>query len=1666
MTQAPHLTDTQREALDVARGLARAGVPVFVARPDETSATGFALPTGWQHTAPDPAVVDAWSPGMALCAVMGAALDLLDVDPRNGGDLEGLDVVPVSYGTAETPSGGFHSFIAPLGVGSRDGVLPGVDVKGGLPDGSSRGFAFLAPTVKASKATGEPVAYTWHTRPDLDRLTAAGRDRSGAALADRVRAARSGTSVTRAGGPAWWREFATNREPQAQVAAERAIAEKLAAVADWNPADGDGFRSTLMRAAMTLGGYVGGGWLDESDAWSRLERACSQAWGAPDEDDRRWIEQGLTDGAEQPFRVYTPEDEARFGDAAQAVAAQRPAGPPWSPYRALGVEAFDPYWCGNDQEFAEAVAARTVPVLRYASDADSWVVRQAEAWREREDLSGWAVSIVARLMPLGETPIDKDPSQRTDGQWQAVRRASFMNSGTSSRVERKLRTIVKGGDHPAAVELAGLDADPEVLWAGGVPWDLRASLDEPIPAAVDPSTPHLHTAKLAPALVDTPVWDRFVAAVWPDPDVRRWALRVLSLALAGYPDAALPVLYGPERTGKTALVTLLVDVLGSYGHAADPRLLGSGDGTHASVVYALRGRRLSFIDEGPRRGHLAAERLKQLTGGGQLTGNAMRANPVTFTPTHTLVMTTNDEPPITDPALRARMRIVPCEADQATVRAARQALTPAVWAAEAPGVLAALMSECAAWLAEPDTAGHAAAPASLVALADDMAAGQDPVREWREMCTLPSDPGTPGRELYRSFVGWFDAQPIYRRQSPPSETAFGRSLTEQGFPFVMGGPRKNVKYRPLSVMDPGTGLMPGAGPTPPGTVAPVTPGPDSSPTVADGSSAELSDADNTRSEPKFSSAADSSDSSPRTISSHNHDYSNRSTPDAFTGGIGDDPLNCRTEGGPDGPGAGRSPRSERPSDGSDSAAPDSRETNGARARNVSDQARSETSPRQNANVGDQTAPDLRECPEWLRGRDLSLSVTKEEAAARAGQDGTSRSEARKALNVELRAARSEAKAAAKIAEREAAVAAAAGEVLALPAVVDRAGNVLPVTLDQAEAVVRAALARTDGTLTVDVETSGYPVGHTLYALRTVQLGDDVAAAVLHPVEHAGTVRELLAAAGKLHAHSATADLVPLDVAGLIDRATAWDRMHDTVIPAKLADPQSTGSDPGLKRLAGNVLGAHAVIPAAEQARGELWKAGRWSSPKMFADQLAAPIERNGWANVESGSTTMLRYAASDVLDTAALGRTLPQPPEHVLDRERLAQRVMARVAHDGVRIDGAHVAALTETHTAGKAEAGERVRAFGVENPGSDAQVGALAEQLGAALPRTDTGKPSVKAGVLEPLRKAGGRLGEFVSAVLDYRHHDTALGLFLRPYALLGEHGDGRARPTVYTIGTDTGRMSCVRPNLQQLPREGGVRACITADPGELLVSADFSGVELRVAAALSQDPTLLALIAEEDAFNAEISARAAADGTGDKAARTAILAERGWRHAGRADGLHWVVARIVWGEDATKAHRYIAKRIVFGRLYGGGLATLAEQGGTDQATAQRAIDALDEITPRLSEWSRQVREAVKAGNTQFATYSGRVIHLPQAYPHKAPNYCIQGTARELLVDAVERWERTRWAGSRVLPVHDEIVTFVPEAEAADATAALMECMTAELFGVRIVAEADEPSFAWQDSA
>ncbi len=1223
----------------------------------------------------------------------------------------------------------------------------------------------------------------------------------------------------------------------------------------------------------------------------------------------------------QPYQAPAPEPPE--GEL------PRPVEPPryWSPFGAIGTEPFDPA-AGLDAPLARDVLHRTWPVLRYAPDAGAWIIRGPERWDVRKgDLAKWAVDLVSWLM----LPGDPAAPEGSEEHLRAKKRARFTTSASSNAIAGKMNAQVAAGHHPSAIELAALDSEREILWAGGQAYDLRGSAEVPaVSAWTDPGAPHLHSAGVVPRAGQTPLWDAFTAAVWPDAELRAWALRVLSVAFTGYSDKALPILLGETDTGKTSLIMLMMSVLGSYAHVGDARLLAPADRSHASIVYALKGRRLSFIDEAPRTGQQATERLKQITGGSELTGNRMGENPVTFSPTHTLILTANPEhePHLGDAAIRRRARLVPCDGDPAAVRAARVAIgtenSPA-WRAEAPAVLAAMMAEAARWLADPASGENTAAPESGRAAVEEIRLSQDLVLQWLQEECEAWEQGTGSRELYQAFTDSCRRMAIHP-SGIPSETLWGRRLNSLGYPswHTTAGNRRGLRIRPLQ------GFFP--------------------------TGAELSGATGG--------------------SAGGNDGSTLQNTGSFV--TPQQPVS-------NGKSAGQTIHKTPHNEGLKGTVPD---TTYAHARTHTRTQGGKTSPL------------------------IPSSLHPEPAAARPAP---------------APAGTTERKQKPRAPKREGPDPELAGPVHPLPAVVVRDGRVLPCSLEQA--VTLASVPE----LTVDVETTGYPAGHPDYALRTVQLGTETAAVVFDAADpaHQDAIRAVLAAARVLHAHSAVADLVPLVHAGLCGE-DAWDRMFDTVLPAKLADPAMSGSDAdGLKQLAADVLGDYAVIPAASEARKALFASGKW-----LTDTTAlTPVARSGWAQVNPGCETMIRYAASDVLDTAALPRVLPQPDPVILGRERAVQAICARVSHRGLRLDHAHIMKLIAGHEAGKAEAADRCEAAGIDNPGSAQQVGQALFDLGVVLPRTKPsatfpqGKPSAAEAVLTPLSKAGGEAGQLAADVLSYREHATVLGLTLEPFRLLCERGDGRTRPVIYTLGTGTGRMSCVRPNLQQLKRTGGLRACITAGDGGMIISADFQAVELRTAAALARDGDLYAMIVA-------------------------------------GDDLHWKIARQVWGAGATKGHRYNAKRGVFGRLYGAGIRKIAETLGISEEEARAVADTLDALAPGVARWSAGLQKYVRDGGTSITAHSGRVIWLDRQYPHKAANYAIQGSAREFLADGLLNWRGTAWGGCTVLPVHDEVLSVVPAGEAAAATAALVTCMQTELAGMPIVAEPSEPAFAWQDAS
>jgi hypothetical protein len=244
-------------------------------------------------------------------------------------------------------------------------------------------------------------------------------------------------------------------------------------------------------------------------------------------------------------------------------------------------------------------------------------------------------------------------------------------------------------------------------------------------------------------------------------------------------------------------------------------------------------------------------------------------------------------------------------------------------------------------------------------------------------------------------------------------------------------------------------------------------------------------------------------------------------------------------------------------------------------------------------------------------------------------------------------------------------------------------------------------------------------------------------------------------------------------------------------------------------------------------------------------------------------------------------------PGALLDRERDFARAFVPAALTGVRLDPVQVSELAGEHARGREAARQRAESLSdgqITNPKSSVQTAAYLASTGRyELPRSEkTGKPGAPKGVLEQYAYTGDQLAD---AILAYRRADTALGLLLAPRQELIEHGDGRVRTSILTLAANTGRTSSRNENLQQVSRQGGMRACHLAEPGCLIVSADWSSVEIRVGAALSGDESMKALIA-----------------LGDK-----------YPEKKKEYDFHWRTAITCYGPEATKENRYNCKRVNF---------------------------------------------------------------------------------------------------------------------------------------------------------
>lgn len=268
------------DPLALARHFIKHGVPVFIAarRSDaeiEAGKSEFAFPKNWQNTVPDERNLRGWTPSHAVCAVTGVHFDVIDVDPRNGGDESMVNIIaagllPPVYGEIHTPSGGYHCYVSRTGR-AKGTPATGVDLQAGDGAGGGRGFVYIPPTRRPSKLTGEWRTYEVEQPIELGRLKGGVNDPRAEPFLKFLHVKMPPKQDSSATSTPWQARQHTDREQRYLQAAFAALVERVEAAPEGTRND------ELNKCAYRTGQLIAGCGLPEVQCKQHLIKAALQA---------------------------------------------------------------------------------------------------------------------------------------------------------------------------------------------------------------------------------------------------------------------------------------------------------------------------------------------------------------------------------------------------------------------------------------------------------------------------------------------------------------------------------------------------------------------------------------------------------------------------------------------------------------------------------------------------------------------------------------------------------------------------------------------------------------------------------------------------------------------------------------------------------------------------------------------------------------------------------------------------------------------------------------------------------------------------------------------------------------------------------------------------------------------------------------------------------------------------------------------------------------------------------------------------------------------------------------------------------------------------------------------------------------------------------------------
>jgi DNA polymerase-1 len=561
---------------------------------------------------------------------------------------------------------------------------------------------------------------------------------------------------------------------------------------------------------------------------------------------------------------------------------------------------------------------------------------------------------------------------------------------------------------------------------------------------------------------------------------------------------------------------------------------------------------------------------------------------------------------------------------------------------------------------------------------------------------------------------------------------------------------------------------------------------------------------------------------------------------------------------------------------------------------------------------------------------------------------------------------------------------------------------------------------------VDVESTGLDPWSDEFRVTLVQISDGDETYIIPPTV-TGAIEALHGTLEnpkvKIATHSQF-DTVALCTLGIV----VGPKVIDTYILSRLLSPGNEHPH-GLKPLTQQWLKAEELV-RADEARHEFFKAEAAAHAPKGTMRSTRKIESWGWQSIDPLAHEVLEYAGLDAIAVRILAPVLVKEltdrgvPCSLIEQELWLGTVATSMRLSGMKVDTERVHNLLQRYEQEMKDAADVITTVtGLPSPLSPKRVEWLQERGVKFDPArvTEKGRPQLDKDALPDLcaKYPDGDVGLVLQCSLFLSERKNAVANLTN--FLAHSDADGYVHPEIKTLGARTGRMSVVNPALQTLKKsDPELRGCFIAEPGSVLISADFSQIEIRVAAALSGDRELSAPI-----LNGEDT--------------------------------HDSTARHLYGDDFTKDQRQVAKQVNFGSLYGGGAGTLSKQAGIGMDEARSVVTKWKSTYKQVAHMSH-----VLSGMHVIVNPAGRRIPSDPERGYANLNYLIQSTARDLFVVAVRRIVERLGAEYLWMFVHDEVILQAPLSQAEAVRRVVQEEMTFTFYGIPVDAEAEVLGVRW----